>query len=353
MPFRGYAKAREYTMRHFSPKRKKTNQPLTQEAFAAPAPDASFAYQVGEIATYARRLFTTAALGLLFALSTLYIGADWVQEDYQEQAGIRRLQDLSARLLTHALFLRNEEKDFISSQKTASVDAFRDHGAAALRLLDDMKMSVGSETVRSSLDRMTGRIHEHLQSFELLVRDYRTIGLTENEGLRGEMRKAAQIVEGYLHEDGLSPFMQVFLMVRRYEKDFFLSLEERHLVEVARGTDELANLIKAAPFKISTQETIYRLIEQYRDAFNTLAQKTLRARDQRAEIDRVYEDFSIVLGQVNDYVNGLLDAYHKRAAQGIFQFKAALTILGLMLLVFSGIYAILLLRRVTQALEQK
>ncbi len=307
--------------------------------------------QLYYISKYARNLFMTTVLGLLFVLSTLYIGSFWIQDDYKEQTSLQRLQDLSSRLLTHALSLRYYEKDFIATEKAKAIDSFREHGDAALRIIDEMKLLMAADSIRSSLDRMHRHIQEHLQNFDLLVAEYRKIGLSETEGLRGEMRKAAHIVEGYLNEDGLAEFMQVFLMIRRYEKNFFLRHYERYLVEVARGIDEFENLVKAAPFKETTKETIHRITEQYREKFNLLASKTLEINRKQEDLERIYEDFSLVLGQVNDYVNGLVDESRKTSVQSLFQFKSSLTLIGLFLLVVSGIYGIRLMRRVTQVVD--
>lgn len=336
-----------------APKRKKNiSKKQLKENFIESKINSNILSNLYFIAKYGKNLFITTIIGMLFIVSTIYIGSFLIEDDYREQSSIQHLQDMSSKLLAHALFLRRYEKDFTISKKLSLIDLFHEHGQSSLRIIDEMKMTMASDSIRSSLDRMTSKIQEHMQNFDLLVNDFKLVGLNEKEGFKGQMRKSAHIVEGYLNEDGLSQFMQVFLMIRRYEKDFLLRKSEKYLVEVARGIDEFERLVKEAPFKSNTKDTIYRISEQYREKFNLLASKLIVIKEKEENMERIYEDFSIVLGQVNDYINGLIEETRTKSTYSLFKFKSFLSIISLIFLIISGFYGIMLMRRVSKLTDQ-
>jgi methyl-accepting chemotaxis protein len=159
---------------------------------------------------------------------------------------------------------RRHEKDFLVRRDTTyagkHADAFNRLVAGAGRI----------ETATPGLS-----ILRHAESYQLAFQDIvaamSEVGLTENDGLRGELRRAIQNAEGALA--GHDELIILMLSCRRHEKDFLLRSDTIYVTRFERSVDELLRAVLSSELAAGGQFRVPDLIVAYREAFRSLVDR--------------------------------------------------------------------------------
>ncbi len=161
------------------------------------------------------------------------------------------------------LMCRRHEKDFIARRDTSYV---RKHVGAFQSLSREVAQLENSTSLS-----FTPLLESYNASFQAVADGIVEIGLTENEGLRGELRAAIHDVERSLNAIGNTDLLTRMLMCRRYEKDFLIRSDARSVVRFTQSVDGLLAESNQMNLVVDGQPLSDR-IEHYREAFNDLVE---------------------------------------------------------------------------------
>ncbi|MDQ6993565.1 MAG: methyl-accepting chemotaxis protein [Mariprofundus sp.] len=165
------------------------------------------------------------------------------------------------------------------------------------------------------------------------------VGLTEKEGLRGELRNAVHALERKFRAVNSDEMMISVLMLRRHEKDFLLRGTEKYLQKHAREADHLSALIMQAEL-LSSQDkaSMSSLLSDYQGDLKQLAMvkmETIKLVEQATALfnSALIPDFEALDSLLSAYIDGLSAEENKvRDQQVYFFWGASMTMLLLILL---------------------
>jgi len=181
---------------------------------------------------------------------------------------------LTDRLKATTLSLRKHEKNFIYRHDANSIEKFKNE--FSLMSKDAQKLIVDLDSLDMDNSGITSfsQIMDYYQTmFDKLVASHKRIGLTENDGLKGEFRSAVHNVEKAINKINSTELLSDMLMLRRNEKDFLLRFNEKYVVKHEKNTQLLLKALKNnKALKESEKEDISRLTLVYQNGFKKLVE---------------------------------------------------------------------------------
>ncbi|SFO64790.1 methyl-accepting chemotaxis sensory transducer [Cohaesibacter marisflavi] len=121
---------------------------------------------------------------------------------------------------------------------------------------------------------LTSLTMDALSGAKEIVKARTVAGLSENEGLKGELRSAVKTVEAKLNELGeadaslsIDAVMVKMLMLRRHEKDYMLRQQDKYVESFNARIKEFYTVLAASNVPQAAQKEIVPLMEAYHDTF--------------------------------------------------------------------------------------
>ncbi|MGX5913487.1 methyl-accepting chemotaxis protein [Aliidiomarina sp. Khilg15.8] len=233
-----------------------------------------------------RLILSTVMLSLglvgLFILS-LYQNA--------QQESLARAEVLAERLSTSMLTLRREEKSFLMRQEPRYLDTFETTASSLLQEAEELRQILVSHGMRTLLvEQFERNIEDYRDSFESVVAATTRSGLTRDDGLQGQMRELAYVLEDVV----TTPEQQVRLLtLRRHEKDFImrqdLTYQERfnQTVDDWRASDRnISNALQAyqAAFNAYVDERKFIGLDEQSGAYGDMREAMTASAENRVEL---------------------------------------------------------------------
>ncbi|HAT41552.1 MAG TPA: methyl-accepting chemotaxis protein [Rheinheimera sp.] len=204
-----------------------------------------------------RLLSSTVAMGVAMVVMLLAM-----LDQSEDLTDLATASKLASTLEADVLTLRRHEKDFLLRRNAEYVDKHQkstqvllDHVAKLTSLLQDNDLD------SRLLGNFRQQVDEYQQSFQALAATRKEIGLTDEEGLIGAMRKAAHAIENDLKDKNDATLTVQLLQIRRYEKDFRLSPDVKFQTLVETTVSELRPALDA---------TSQQHLDEYQATFRAL-----------------------------------------------------------------------------------
>ncbi|MFC1233541.1 methyl-accepting chemotaxis protein [Vibrio sp. F74] len=164
------------------------------------------------------------------------------------------------------LMLRKNEKDFMSRKDISYRDKFQNNVEKLHTKIDLLEqMLVEADIPNSNLSSLTSAFDKYDNEFHKLVSIQQEIGLNEEGGAYGSLRVAAHTIQSITQEKNNKPLEMQLLLLRGYEKDFMLRLDENYAIQFNHQLTKMA-----ADVDSTNNENIdlASSLNVYRDAFN-------------------------------------------------------------------------------------
>ncbi|WP_172891495.1 methyl-accepting chemotaxis protein [Cohaesibacter sp. ES.047] len=204
-------------------------------------------------------------VGLVVLSGTFY----WGDVQNQEVAKATTLADQDVASISHAAVaignLASVTEQFLQSGDLAVVAKLED--IASSRKADISKLGTRQA-------RLAGFVDDSLLKAKQIV-DARTVaGLSEKEGLKGELRKAVKTVEANLTAVGkesrsanIDAIMVKMLMLRRHEKDYMLRQQEKYVQTFETRIEEFYDVLEQSRLPESVKAEAVPLMQDYHNKF--------------------------------------------------------------------------------------
>ncbi len=177
----------------------------------------------------------------------------------QLTAGVQLTADIENKILS----LRRAEKDFLARKDTKYLEQF---SVSSEKLANKSKqlqaIFLDFDIDTQSLQQLSRVITSYQEHFFRLAEQQKIIGLHANDGLYGELRKAAHEIEAEIKQ--LPPHLMTgLLQLRRDEKDFMLRLKPKYIERFSSHYQQLNT-------QLASQNTrAQSLLEDYNRLFLT------------------------------------------------------------------------------------
>jgi methyl-accepting chemotaxis protein len=242
-----------------------------------------------------------AAIGLvgiagLFLVSAIYLSGLSSQEQHRKAvAQANEIAGVMKRLSDGLLQARQAEKEFLLRSDESFAKAHLDLSKTIHEDLEAMKQLAGKsgygELVGNVIAIRRG-IESYTTHFTALAAARQQLGLDENSGQEGALRKSVHFVESKLKEFDQPRLAVLMLMMRRHEKDFMLRRQMKYGDEIKKRAEEFSAVLAASTIPAESQKDIAEKLDAYqRDFFawmNTadeLAFERQAVTDAYAQID--------------------------------------------------------------------
>ncbi|MBL8839768.1 MAG: HAMP domain-containing protein [Alphaproteobacteria bacterium] len=257
-------------------------------------------------------LLAAAALAGLSAFGAIY----WLGEsrlaridavDHQVRAVAAEVTDY--RLLM--LQARRSEKDFLLRLRADDAQLhtrqMTEAAAAAQSILRGFD-ALGQAPLAARMRDVADKVGGYAVTFTQIVADATRIGLTENDGLQGSLRRSVQAAEARVTELRLDPLLILILQMRRAEKDFQLRRQDSYVRRQAELRGAFAQALAAQPLDDAQKQEVSALIDAYHRDFNAFAAATLQMSQRLGGLSSAYRAVEPVLDALSGETMQLLAA---------------------------------------------
>ncbi|WP_223633248.1 methyl-accepting chemotaxis protein [Rhodobacter sp. TJ_12] len=264
-------------------------------------------------------------------------------EGQKQTALVDRLKDNLAEVERTFAAARDAEarfRDLRAEELIAEQQALVADTGASLAKIADQASQMGLTDVAAQARTSQTLLTAYGDSFTALAEARRTLGLTPESGLEGELRASVHDAEKIVNTLGVPAVQITLLTLRRHEKDFIMRQAPKYVekldAEVATFLDYPESKYPSAQHRARA----VKKIEAYQTSFHQFAEITLQL---RAMIEASDTTFHAVLPALTQLRQGIATGGETMAAMAAERKMlagaaiAAAGILGLLVLVFSAV----------------
>ncbi len=214
------------------------------------------------------------------------------------QEDLKRLHE-SESIVEEMLFAQGAEYEFKLDRKLATANVVSTNVASVKARLNWLLNADTSGEARSALTNALALADAYLASFNQMVAEQVRRGLTQNEGLEGELRKAVHSVEKSVTDLNQVELEVIMLQCRRQEKDYLLRKNPEYVAkigELIKKFEALAlkqNMPEAERAKFTTEWMAYhQALQQIAETDVQLEKSTATCEQQAAALQKVVNEIS-------------------------------------------------------------
>jgi methyl-accepting chemotaxis protein len=209
------------------------------------------------------------------------------------------------QIVIDLLELRRHEKDFLLRHD----DELAARHAMLAATVADKIAKLASDLVpadRIFLQKIGDGVASYVERFKIVTAEADAIGLTEELGLRGMLRKAVHAIEGDVTNPSEAKLMISMLMMRRHEKDFIERQDPKYAAELQQEAATFTRLLQNSGLSPDAVIAVRDRLTRYQQNFALLAEATLRQQQNVREVSTTFHE-------VEPQIDALRDAIIQRA----------------------------------------
>ncbi|WP_299473114.1 HAMP domain-containing methyl-accepting chemotaxis protein [uncultured Roseibium sp.] len=230
-------------------------------------------------------LFAISALGI-----TYLTGRAGTQASLESKNQFAALYELVQAVEIGALQMRRSEKDFLLRRDMKYVDRYDKSVKTVDAALEQMSQLTASAAVSENVQRLKEGVKRHQTQFHK-VSDLRVkVGLSEKEGLEGELRTAVHNVEELLKTAELDSLTVKMLMMRRHEKDFIMRGAEKYVARIDKRREEFDGLLKNSSLPPELIADLTTLMDQYQAGFKAFAETAMILAPETKQLSQIFAE---------------------------------------------------------------
>ena len=268
--------------------------------------NASLMTQIGSIVVLA--IASLATIGVID-----YAGKVESDRRMTEAVAAEAVADAAVETEIGLLQMRRAEKNFLMRADPAYA---RDHREIRTRVdasLAALRRAAGEGSKHAeAIGRVTSGVADYAATFDRLVEQRSRLGLTPDQGLEGELRKAVHGVETELRALANPTLELILLQMRRHEKDFMLRRDDKYVADLDKRVKEFHAELAVTPLAPASVKTIGKAVDDYRAGF----QRWVEAHHESAKAEKA-------MLTVHRSLEPMLDGLEKAVGEEAHAAKAA------------------------------
>jgi methyl-accepting chemotaxis protein len=263
-----------------------------------------------------RQIALIGVLGV-FGLMTVgivsYVGAA-LQETAQQQieAANVSVATLSA-IKINLLETRVIEKDFLLHHKVEYVQVFEDTINAASTDIKTLR-GLSAAGTAATIDKLTPMISKYVDQFKTVAQASRKVGLDENSGLQGSLRKAVHEIEDVLKSSDDVRLDAAMLMMRRHEKDFLARGDAKYLDAMRTAASDFEGRLGKSSLTDEQKGVVKEKLAAYQRDFFSFAAATQESAQAVVALAKIYAGIEPLLSELDSRVNDAATASKAEAS---------------------------------------
>tara|TARA_X000000950_G_scaffold40198_1_gene43623 strand:- start:18774 stop:20678 length:1905 start_codon:yes stop_codon:yes gene_type:complete len=220
-------------------------------------------------------LLTSAAILSLIALTAAFsITGQMTKRLQSVQVQLSAQADESRRLETELLRLEMYASRFLAERNVDDLANFENDAPRLRELVSTVEQYTSDWSLSSLSERYIAKTRAAFEARERL-------GLDENSGLEGELRKAVHDIERRLQTLDQESLTVHMLMMRRHEKDFMMRLDTSYIARFEARADEFSAGLQQADLSEIQRDEISALFSAYQRGFEDWSEGRLQLMRQQ------------------------------------------------------------------------
>jgi methyl-accepting chemotaxis protein len=221
-----------------------------------------------------QKLLTLAILVSSFLLIIALLANHSIQQIKDLEDTKVLVKDSKIILLT----LRRNEKDFLARLNMKYQGKFAKNYQLLVQNITALALRVNgmSGVEVQNLGQLLVLLKDYRSDFNNIIKLNQKIGLTPEDGLRGQLRGAVHEAEVLIKEQKLIALNADMLMLRRNEKDFIMRQSEKYITKLNKNVEVFKSTIAASHLSQELALDLLRKIADYQQGFDLLSQNYQR-----------------------------------------------------------------------------
>jgi methyl-accepting chemotaxis protein len=209
-------------------------------------------------------LIGVAMMACVLVGAVYLMGERRIDSAIADQSGFQRIGDQAATFRAESLAMQTAANGLIGERKRRFIDDFEAQATVAAAALADLKVSPMAVSHGAEIDELDQALGDITTTFRAVAGLTLTLGLKEDDGLRGQLGASIKAIESELdmwpNTDDLKTKL---LKMRQAEKDFMLFQKESYLGKHNKLAREFEFSIDAAGVGASTRDDFRELERHY------------------------------------------------------------------------------------------
>ncbi len=249
------------------------------------------------------KLFILAAVVILsFVFSNLLVDRS-IRSNIKKLNESQELQDvfdIANNIDRDVLQLRRNEKDFVARHELEYVENMT---VLHKSLLENLALvqELNIEGIdKDNLSQITFVLNNYMNNFNSYVNIIKEIGLNEDLGLQSQLRNSIHQIEDKFDDTDNYYILSELLMLRRYEKDYFLRFDQKYV-------DNFNERIEIISKNSNLDNEDDLLLENYSSSFNLIVNKYKTLEEKRVRFTDEVHKLEPLANTFEDSVEVLLN----------------------------------------------
>ncbi len=182
-------------------------------------------------------------------------------------------------------------------------------------------------------------LQKQFQTSSKLTKNYieyeKKMGLTEEEGIRKNLRDAIHRVEHTINNLHNYKLLSEMLMLRRREKDFIIRKKDKYLTLWQKDYEKIQQDVKATPMDKDTKDQIMKELKEYKTEFATFTTAVKNIENFRENLNKLVNSRTELLDKIETATENNLQDFQKIMILVLASFSIAIIIITSLLLYLS------------------
>ena len=245
----------------------------------------------------------------LLAFAAIYQAGSQSQDASRAVAkSAREISDLNKQLSIEMLEARRNEKNF---QQRRNETYAKSHSELVVKIdrdfgrLEDLTRAAGLGVLTEKVKLTHDGFKKYATDFTNLVGAEVKLGLNENLGLSGALRRAVHDIETKLKEIDDPRLTSWMLMMRRNEKDFMLRRDQKYVAEIKKSAAEFSKALAAVAIAAPVVADITAKLATYQKEFAAWAETAQQTAAYDASMMTTFRGFEPLMVEIAQGVERL------------------------------------------------
>ena len=293
-------------------------------------------------------LATIALIGIATIAALSYFNFKSIERSEASYADGANLKILTEEIGSSALNMRRAEKDFLLRKDMKYAERYENYKKTMLSQLGQVSKFTTDDQVLTVTQELSELGQKHAAQFSRISNLYQEIGLVEDQGLEGKLRKNVHAIEGLLNDlDNNTALIVKMLMMRRSEKDFIMRQDSKYVARLDRYKNEFSETLSRSRYGASTKKELGEKLASYAAAFEAYAGMTLQFNGELGKLSQIYSDMGPRFKQISEHAVTTLDVHSTEMQDVRSSAIKWVGIFSLVILVLVSIISWFLVRSIT------
>ncbi len=263
-----------------------------------------------------------AILGFIVIGSVYFISSLKMESYRDDQRKFTEATRLTEEMSYDLLNTRRYEKTFLISLDRKYIDL---HAKTSVGLGANFKKLLtyhDNPETKALIGEVEAGYKLYIKKFATVAKAWMTVGLTPQEGLRGNMRESVLKVEKKLEKFDEPRLTVLMLTMRRHEKNFLMRLDPEYAKRMETSLTEFTKTLAASSIPPEAQREISSLMASYQKDFKTLSGLRLSLVSDTKILSEIFADIKPKLERlVEDAEEDLAKAVAAARENSTFTFQ--------------------------------